>query len=320
MPEDELKNLQQRIKTKEELLKEAKSRGDSKVAEILSTKLSILKTEGSYLESGGKTIKAPDDPAEIDFLLKKKRALLDEMKGNTSKLPQGDIDLKGFKEIEKVISGQCEYLSAKRAVISESRSLSELGRYIQIAEDNGVQFSASSLEREADLERFKPSKVAKRKNEFTLDFRKIALIGTVFFLLLSVYISTSWRKTPYDREIIRNYVVARNHQITGNDYYTSGDFENSIREYATAAAFFNRASKNAEFAAGTKSGKMFIYFNNKRKFFEEWEQISLKMIESSREFQSGNHNLAASHVGEAVEMAELAASYNNVAEEAWSLL
>jgi hypothetical protein len=320
MPEDELRLLKRRVITKTELLKEAERRGDIRTAKLLSIKLDLLKTEASYLESGGTTLKAPDDLSQIEFILRQRFALLEEMRGNMSKLPENDIDLQGFKEIEKVISAQCEYLSAKRAVISEERSLSELGRYIQLAEENGVRFSASPLEREADLERFKPPKIEKRKKEFVLDFRQVALIITVIFLIFSVYIGTSWRKTPYDREIIRSYVVARNHQITGNDYYTGGDFEKAIKEYAIAAAFFNRASENAELAAKSKSGKMYIYFNNKRKFFEGWEQISLKMIESSREFQTGDHNLAASHVRKAVEMAELAATYNNVAEEAWGLI
>jgi hypothetical protein len=179
---------------------------------------------------------------------------------------------------------------------------------------------ASTLEHEAELGRFKPKKIEQRKKEFVVDFQKITIVLVIFFLFLAVYLGVFWRKTPYDQDIIRSYVIARNHYIAGNDFYISGDYINSIKEYATAAAFFDQASDTAELAATSKSGKMSIYFSNKGRFFAVWEEISLKMIDSSEESLYGNQDLGVEYVEDAVEMAEIADRYNKLADEAWRLL
>ncbi len=51
-----------------------------------------------------------------------------------------------------------------------------------------------------------------------------------------------------------------------------------------------------------------------------WEEISLKMIDSSEESLYGNHDLGVEYVEDAVEMAEIADTYNRLADEAWRLL
>ena len=320
MPEDEITLLLQRIKKKKEDLREAEAQGDKATSELLSTRLTLLNAEMSYLESGGSSINAPDSPSKLEFLLKEKKALLEEFKRNINHLPNGDIELSKYREIERILNAQYEYLSAKHKVISENRPVKELGRYMQLAEAEGVQIVASLLEHEVELKRFKPAKKERKKREFTVDFRKIPTIIVVLLLIFSLYTGLFWRKTPYDRDIIRNYVVARNHYIAANDHYVAGDYENSGKEYAVAAAYFNKASKDADLAAKDESGKMQIYFDNKRRFFQEWERISLRMIESSKEFQVGSARLGAAHAEEVVDMAETAGTYNRLAEEAWSLL
>jgi hypothetical protein len=320
VPEDELSLLSYRIRKYEKLLKDVKEKKDEKAIDLYSAKLALIKAKKKYLELGGNTLKTSDDLPEIEFHLKEKKTIIQEITRNVKVLPKNDVEYSIYKEIEKIIGSQREYLKAKHHVISEDRPVKELGSYMQLAEADGIDIIASPLEHEAELHSFKPTKREKRKKEFTIDFRKLAVVIAVFFLLLSLYFGIFWRKTPYDREIIRNYVVARTHFLSGNEYYVSGNFENSIREYATAAAFFNRASKEADRASSDESGKMQIYFANKRKFFHEWEKISLKMLDSSKEFQSGDPALASVYAVEVVDMAELAETYDKLAEEAWGLL
>jgi hypothetical protein len=319
LPADEITIVKERIKKKEKLLKEAEDKGDKKSIEKNAVELSLLLVREGFLEVGGPLLEAPDDLAQINFLLKKKKALLDELESNLSNFPKSNVEYPNYKEIERTLNAQCEYLRAKYTVISERRPLQELGRYMQLSEAEGVCLVASPLEHEAELKRFKPGKKEKRKKGLVLDFRKIALVLIVLSLLFSFYVGSSWRKTPYDREIIRSYVTARNHYLLANDYYVLGDYSNSIKEYATAAAFFNQAKIKGELAASSQSGKMKIYFDNKRKFFEGWEQISLKMIESSKAFQSDNFSQGKEYAGDAVRMADQAQSYNLIAEEAWRL-
>jgi|GEM_PF-5496980 len=320
MPEDDVDILIQRIRLTEEHHKAASAKGDEIEAEFLAAKLALLKTEAKYLLAGGKSLESPDVLAQIDFALSKKKALLAELERSLKGMPQDYIELAKYRRIEKIISSQCEYLSAKHTVIAENRRLSELGIYIQLAEENGVDIVPSTLEHEAELDRFKPRKMEKRKKELVIDFRMVAVVLIVFLLIFSVYLGAFWRKTPYDREIIRSYVIARNHYIAGNTYYTQGEYLGAVKEYATAAAFFNQAKETADLAASSRSGKMNVYFQNKGRFFTVWEEVSLKMIESSEQSLYGDPELAVKAVEDAVDLAGIANSYNELAEEAWRLL
>ncbi len=320
MVDDEIDLLDTRIAKKEKLIKEAAEKGDKKAEELYLNKLALLKAKKKYIESGGNELKAPDDPGQIEFDLKAKKTLLADFKIHIKHLPQDDVDVPLYQEIENILKAQVEYLSAKYLVITENRPISELSRYIRLTESEGVDLISSGLEHEADVHAYKPKKVKARKKEFHFDLRKIPLIIAVIFLLFSVYIGTSWRKTPYDREIIRSYVVARNYYISGNNNYMQGNYESSVRDYAIAAAYFNKASKEAQSAAATQSGRMRLYFDYKGKFFIEWEKISLKMVDSSNEFKSGDHVEGADLAQEAVTMAERAMDLNELSEEAWSLI
>jgi hypothetical protein len=320
MTEDEAELLLRRIQKKEDLVKEAKKSGDKKTVKDLSMRIALLEWEVIYVDSGGNSLNAPDDISQIEFMITNKKTSLEGFKRNIKLLPNDDIDLAKYTKIIETLTAQIEYLSAKRKVIIENRHLKELAKYIKIAESEGVRIIASPLEHQADVSRFKPVKREKRKKGFTIDTSKISIYVIIFFLLLSVYIGTSWRKTPYDRAIIRNYVVARNHYIEGNNNYVTGDYENSMKEYAIAATFFSKASADATLASNSNKGKMSIYFNNKRRFFKQWEDISIKMVESSKEFESGDPNVAAAYAEEVVWMAEIAETYNNLADEAWGLI
>jgi hypothetical protein len=320
MSKDEVDLLIHRIRKNEEILKEAEEKGDATSVEFLSSRLSLLKIEAKYLLAGGDVLEAPDILSQLEFALSKKRILLRDLESSIQYMKRDDIETPKYREIKRILSAQCEYLSAKEKILSENRSLSELRVYLQLAEENGVHIVTSTLEHEAEVGRFKPKKIEPRKKEFVVDFRKITAVLVIFFLVLAVYLGAFWRKTPYDRDIIRSYVIARNHYIAGNDYYISGDYINSIKEYATAAAFFDQASETAELAATSKSGKMSIYFSNKGRFFTVWEEISLKMIDSSEESLYGNQDLGVEYVEDAVEMADIADRYNRLADEAWRLL
>jgi hypothetical protein len=320
MPEDEVDTLIHRIRKNEEMLKEAEEKGDHTAVEFLSSRLTLLKIEAKYQLAGGDSLEAPDNLSQLEFSLSKKRTMLRELENAIKYMQRDDIETPKYREMHRILSAQCEYLSAKEKIISENRSLSELSAYIQLTEENGVHIVTSALEHEAEVGRFKPKKTEPRKKEFVVDFQKITIVLVIFFLVLAVYLGGFWRKTPYDRDIIRSYVIARNHYIAGNDYYISGDYINSIKEYATAAAFFDQASDTAKLAAASKSGKMYVYFSNKERFFTVWEEISLKMIDSSEESLYGNSDLGIEYVEDAVEMADLADRYNRLADEAWRLL
>ncbi|GBE19247.1 MAG TPA: hypothetical protein ENH13_01615 [Euryarchaeota archaeon] len=320
MPEDEVDILIQKIGLTEEHLKVSRAKGDENEADFLAAKLALLKTEAKYLLAGGNSLESPDVLAQIDFVLSKKKALLAELERNINNLPDNYIELAKYRRIEKILSAQIEYLSAKHRVIAENRRLSELGIYIQLAEENGVDIVPSALEHEAELDRFKPKKREKRKKELVIDFRMVAVVLIVFLLIFSIYLGAFWRKTPYDREIIRSYVIARNHYIAGNNYYTQGEYLGAVKEYATAAAFFNQAKETADLAASSRSGKMNIYFQNKGRFFAVWEEVSRKMIESSEQSLYGDPELAVKAVEDAVDLAGIANNYNDLAEEAWRLL
>jgi hypothetical protein len=324
MQKDEINVLKARLKKREEELKTAEEKGDSKAVEFLISEAALLNAEILYIKSGGKVLKAPDDPAQLEFLLKEKKTILKEFESKINlsffQSPEEQIKLENYRKIERILKAQCEYLTAKHTIITEDRHLTELRRWIKLTEDEGVEIVASTLEHEAEIESFRPSKKEKEKKEFVIEFRKVALAMAVVFIILAVYFGTYWRKTPYDRGIIRDYVVARNHYLTANDYYVTGDYENSKKEYAIAAAFFNRAENGAGLAAKSRRGKMRLYFENKKMFFEQWELIGLNMIKSSEEFQSGDPDVGTEYVVEAVGMAELAGRYNREAEEAWRLL
>jgi len=320
MPEDEVDILIQRIRLTEEHLKVSKAKDDVDETDFLAAKLALLKTEAKYMLAGGRSLEAPDILAQIDFALSKKKALLAELERNIKVMPRDYLELAKYRRIEKILSAQIEYLSAKQTVIAENRKLSELGIYIQLAEENGVDIVPSALEHEAELDRFKPKKREKRKKELVIDFKMVAVVLIVFLLIFSVYLGAFWRKTPYDREIIRSYVIARNHYIAGNNYYTRGEYLGAVKEYATAAAFFDQAKETADLAAESRSGKMNVYFQNKGRFFAVWEEVSRKMIESSEQSLYGDPELAVKAVEDAVDLAGIANSYNELAEEAWRLL
>jgi hypothetical protein len=321
MPLDEVDRLKKRIEQKEAALESAKKEEEDTFIKPLETQIKLLKLELEYSKGGGATLKAPDKLSQIEFLMTKKRELLRGFEKGLEDFPTNHIEYNKYSKIMDTVLAQYEYLAAKQTVIAENRALNELGRYIQIAESDGVKIVASTLEHEAQLDTFKPVKKERKKEPlFVLDFRKMALIVTVLLLFLSVYVGTVWRKTPYDRDIVINYVTARNHYIKATDGYMAGDFEKSTREYAIAAAFFNKAAKDADLAKEAKSGKMEVYFDNKKKFFQSWEQISLKMTASSAEFDSGNYDEGVNLVVESVGLSKLANSYNELAEQAWSII
>ncbi|RMF89903.1 MAG: hypothetical protein D6733_05255 [Methanobacteriota archaeon] len=324
MREDELYLLRHRLKKREEELQKAEAAGDAKKVSLLSAEAALLRAEIRYLESGGASLEPPDDPAQLEFLLKEKRSLLSEFEKRINlsffQTPEEQVKLQRYRDIERILKAQCEYLSAKHAIVTENRNIGELREWIKIAEEEGVKIIGSVLEHEAEVESFRPVKKERKKKEFVLDFRKMALGVAVLLLLLSFYFGIFWRKTPYDKEIIRSYVIARNHYIAANEHYVSGRYEDSRREYAIAAAFFNKAEQAAELAERGVHGKMRTYFDFKRKFFSQWELISLNMMRSSDEFRMGDPDAGAALALEAVEMAEKAAAYNGEAEKAWRII
>ncbi len=320
MPEKVLEVIRKRILKKEEMLKKAKEEGDKSVIKLYQTKLALLRAEERYLQSGGRSLSVPDNLRDIELILEEKKELLKELKNNLVHLPQRDIDSRKFRDVGRILGAQIEYLLAKHSVILENRSFKELSSYIQLASEDGVEILCSPLEHEAEAEIFRPAKKVKKKRELTLDFRRLSLILVVLLVVMATYFGTVWRRTPYDRDIIRSYSVGRNHYLKANDYYVQGTFKNSIHEYQVAAAFFKKASQQAGKAAGTKTGKMNEYFAAKKNFFETWEDISLVMTKSGREFMKGDPSVGSAYAMDAVKMAQTASEYNKAAEDAWSLI
>lgn len=318
MEKDELDLLEHRIQTINKKIDKGGLEEEDRLN--LSVELGLLNSEKRYILEGGARLKSDDNIGDLDFLLKKKKSILSDITKNLEFLPPDHVEMPKFNMIRNTLQAQSEYLAAKRRVILENRSLSELSRYIRLAEEDGVEIVASHLEHEAELQYYKPEKTESRKKEFTVNFQKIALILAVFFFLVALYGGISWRKTPYDKTIIRSYVVGRAHYLNGNELFVKGDYQGGVNDYTIAAAFFNRASDEAYLAAASKRGKMNIYFDYKGKFFQQWEKISLKMAESSKAFKSNDPEKGALYANEASSMTGMANSYNQFAEEAWSLL
>jgi len=318
--DDRLLLIKEAIRIKELKLRKAEEEGDHEAMEELEAKIALLKAEAFFLESGGAALKAPDELSEIDFLLSGKKRLLEELREAMGRKQVEDVELERYRRIERLLAAQCSYLEAKRRVVSENRSLSELARYIRLAEEEGVEIVSSPLEHEAEVSLFKAPKRRRKVRKPVLEPRRLAIFLAALLLVFSFYIGVAWRKTPYDREIIRSYLIARGHYMEGSREYVAGDFESSMREYAMAAAFFHKASEQAGLAAESQLGRMRRYFSYKRKFFHGWEMISLAMLNSSREFKSGDPSLGYAYAEDAVDMAEEAQRYNKAAEEFWRII
>lgn len=319
MNRDELKLLRQRLNRKQEQLTEAENTNDQSSVSSLSAAIELINVEIEYFEKGGETLKTSDDLLNLSLLIKEKNKLLERLEKQLKSLPDDDINLAKYSSMERILKAQIDYLNAKHTILSENRNISELGRWLGFAEKEGVKIISTPLEHQAELELFKPAKHEKQKT-FVIEFKKIAIVLTLLLIIAAFYMGVYWRKTPYDREIIRAYVVANNVYVTGNADYTSGNYTDSEKKYLTAAAYFNKAKTHAGMAASSQRGKMKIYFGYKEKFFTQWEAISLEMAESSRDFISEEYNSAADHAVEAVNMAKIANDYNRDAEEAWRLL
>lgn len=317
MQGDEFDLLEKRI---DHIKGELGKRVEENVKRELSIKLELLLAKRQYLIQGGPALKSDDSLGDIDFQLKKKKKIINDLSRGIELLPYDDVERPGFEKILRVLSAQYDYLTAKRKVILENRSLPELSHYIRLAEEEDVEIYASPLEHEAELQAYKPSVKESRKKVFAPNFQKMGLYIAIIFFLIALYAGISWRKTPYDREIIRSYGIGRAYYFDGNDRFIKGDYQGAVNSYATAAAFFNRAKSEADLAASTKKGKMNIYFENKGEFFHQWELISLKMADSSNAFRLSDTVKGAQYANEASSMVSTANTYNDMAEEAWSLL
>ncbi len=188
MSDDDIRLVNQRLRKKEEQLRNAEESGDTKGATLLSTIVSLIKLEIKYLEQGGSSLKAPDDLTELYIFLKEKKQMIEDFGILLETLPENDVNNPKYQRITRILSTQAVYLEEKYDLISKNGSLEDLQKWMDFAGREGVEIIESPLEHEASLKAFKPAKVERRKKDFVPDFQKVALALTVLLIMTSFYL------------------------------------------------------------------------------------------------------------------------------------